>query len=87
MNSGSAEARARLWLLAAVGAVASGVLVAGTVSRSVGGVLTVAGWALGIFALHTFGRLGRSASGGSTASAAAVVEKAKDAESDPADER
>ncbi len=65
MNSGSAEARARLWLLAAVGAVASGVLVAGTVSRSVGGVLTVAGWALGIFALHTFGRLGRSTSGGS----------------------
>jgi hypothetical protein len=76
MNSGSAEARARLWLLAAVGAVASGVLVAGTVSRSVGGVVTVAGWALGIFALHTFGRLGRSASGPSKAVAPPALDEA-----------
>lgn len=69
MNSGSDEARARLWLLAAVSAVAIGVLVAGTVSRGVGGVLTVAGWAFGIFALHTFGRLGRSSSRVSSSSA------------------
>ncbi len=61
MNSDSAELRARRSLAGGVFLVFLGLLVAGTVARAPGGALTVAGWALALFGLHTFGRLGRAA--------------------------
>ena len=53
------ESRARHLLVASTTVVATGVLLAGTVTRSVGGVVTLVGWVLGILGLHIFGRLGR----------------------------
>ncbi len=40
--------------------VAVGIATAATVSPTWGGVVTVAGWALSVFALHRFGRAGSS---------------------------
>lgn len=51
--------RARHALALAVATIALGVLIAGTVARAVGGTITLVGWALGVYALHTYGRLGR----------------------------
>ncbi len=53
------ESRARHLLVASTTAVATGVLLAGTFTRSVGGVVTLVGWGLGILGLHVYGRLGR----------------------------
>lgn len=61
MNSARAEARARAWLVAGAGGSFAGVLIAGTVHRTLGGALTLAGWLLALVGLHTFGRLGRAA--------------------------
>lgn len=51
------EKAKRLFAIAAV-AIASGLAVAGTVDRSAGGVLLLAGWISGIVALHRLGRTG-----------------------------
>lgn len=61
MNSDRAEFRARAWLFAGAAGSLGGVLIAGTVDRTVGGVLTLTGWLLALAGLHTFGRLGRVA--------------------------
>lgn len=58
-TSVDAATRARHVLVVAALVTAVGILVAGTVARAVGGALTLAGWSLGIFGLHAFGRLGR----------------------------
>jgi hypothetical protein len=52
------EARARSSLILAGATSALGVAVAGTLSRTVGGVLLVAGWLVFVYALHSFGRAG-----------------------------
>ena len=54
------ESRARHVLVASAGLVAIGILLAGTVTRNVGGAITLVGWALGLYGLHTYGRLGRA---------------------------
>lgn len=56
---GTVETRARNLLVASAVVLVAGVLLAGTVSRDIGGGLVLLGWALGIYGLHTFGRLGR----------------------------
>jgi hypothetical protein len=61
MNSVRDEVRARAWLVAGAGGSFAGVLVAGTVHRTLGGWLTLIGWVLALVGLHTFGRLGRAA--------------------------
>lgn len=45
-------------LVLAMGGVALGLAVAGTVDKTVGGVLLLASWLLGVMALHRFGRTG-----------------------------
>lgn len=50
--------RARGYLGAGVVVVAVGLVVAGTVSPTVGGVLVVAGWLTLVVGLHRFGRTG-----------------------------
>jgi hypothetical protein len=49
-------------LLAAVG-IAVGLAVAGSVEKTVGGVIVVAAWVLGIGALHRLGRAGSTRRG------------------------
>ena len=51
-------ARAKLPMLAALGLVSVGLAVAGTLDKTVGGVLVVSAWALGVVALHRLGRAG-----------------------------
>jgi hypothetical protein len=58
-----AEARARSTLVLAGALSALGIAVAGTVSRTFGGVLLVGGWLLFVYALHSFGRAGSELSG------------------------
>lgn len=53
-----AEARARSSLVVAGGASVLGVALAGTVNRTIGGVLLVLGWLAFVYALHSFGRAG-----------------------------
>ena len=53
-------ARAKLPMLAALGLVSLGLAVAGTIDKTVGGVLVVSAWALGVVALHRLGRAGSS---------------------------
>jgi hypothetical protein len=48
--------RPRVALAAAAATSAVGVAIAGTVSRTFGGVVLVAGWLAFVFALHAFGR-------------------------------
>ncbi len=48
----------RTLLLVAAALSATGIALAGTVSQSGGGAIVVAGWALGLYALHAFGRQG-----------------------------
>jgi hypothetical protein len=52
------ESRARNALVAAAGTSVLGLAIAGTVSRTAGGVLLVAGWLAFVYALHSFGRSG-----------------------------
>jgi hypothetical protein len=47
-------------LLGAAVALTAGLLFAGTVSRSVGGVVVLASWAYFVVALHRYGRSGKS---------------------------
>jgi hypothetical protein len=54
------ETRARHVLVASTVSVAIGILLAGTLTRNVGGAITLVGWALGLYGLHTYGRLGRT---------------------------
>jgi len=54
------ESRARHVLVASALSVAAGILLAGTLTRTVGGAITLFGWALGLYGLHTYGRLGRA---------------------------
>jgi hypothetical protein len=46
-------------LVAAAGALSAGLLIAGTLSQSVGGVIVVASWAYFVVALHRYGRGGK----------------------------
>lgn len=52
------ERRARSLLGGAAACMVVGLLVAGTVSRTVGGVVTLVGWLASLWALHTLGRAG-----------------------------
>jgi hypothetical protein len=52
------EGRARSTLLVAAAASVLGVAVAGTFSRTAGGVFLVVGWLAFVYALHSFGRAG-----------------------------
>lgn len=47
----------RLFVIAAVG-IAGGLAISGSVDRTTGGVLLLAGWIAGIAALHRLGRTG-----------------------------
>ena len=50
------ERNARRALAVATFVTASGLAVAGTIDRTLGGVITVAGWVVLVFALHALGR-------------------------------
>ena len=50
------ERTARRALAVATLVTAGGLAVAGTVDRTLGGVITVAGWVVLVFALHALGR-------------------------------
>jgi hypothetical protein len=52
----SRERVARRALAVATLVTAGGLAVAGTVDRTLGGVITVAGWVVLVFALHALGR-------------------------------
>ena len=58
MTAPRPERSARSALVVAGGASVVGVAVAGTVSRTAGGVLLVLGWLAFVYALHSFGRAG-----------------------------
>ena len=57
-SSDAGFARAKLPMLVAIGLVSLGLAIAGTLDKTVGGVLVVAAWALGVVALHRLGRAG-----------------------------
>jgi hypothetical protein len=46
--------------MAGIAVSALGVIVAGTVARTAGGVVLVVGWLLAIYGLHAFGRSARA---------------------------
>ncbi|MBX3188345.1 MAG: hypothetical protein KF819_15110 [Labilithrix sp.] len=50
--------RAKAPLLLAAAGIAAGLAVAGSVQKTVGGVIVLASWVLGIAALHRLGRAG-----------------------------
>jgi hypothetical protein len=52
--------RAKRLFVAAAGAIALGLAVAGSVDQRVGGLLLVVGWLVAIAALHRLGRAGSS---------------------------
>jgi hypothetical protein len=52
------ETRARSALVVAAVTSVLGIAVAGTVSKTAGGVLLVIGWLAFVYALHSFGRAG-----------------------------
>jgi hypothetical protein len=52
------EARTRSALALAAASSVLGIALAGTVSRTLGGVLLVLGWLAFVYALHSFGRAG-----------------------------
>lgn len=56
-----AYASARRLLAVAAGGIAGGLAVAGTLDRSAGGAVVLAGWALAVAALHRLGRAGSAA--------------------------
>ena len=56
----AAEKRARTLLTRAAAATAIGVAIAGTMSRTSGGVIIVLGWLALVYSLHAFGRAGSS---------------------------
>jgi len=51
-------ARARRMLVGAATAIAAGLAIAGSVERTVGGVVVAVGWVLAVGALHRLGRAG-----------------------------
>jgi hypothetical protein len=55
--------RGKRLLVLACAAIAAGVAIAGTIDRSLGGVALLAGWGMGITALHRLGRAGSVRSG------------------------
>ena len=57
-NAAEAEPRARAILAIAIVVTLAGIALAGTVSRTAGGALVVAGWLALVYALHAFGRAG-----------------------------
>ena len=57
------EVRARSALVLAGAVSVLGIATAGTVSRTFGGVLLVAGWLIFAYALHSFGRAGSAREG------------------------
>lgn len=54
------ETRARRALSLGAALVLVGVLLAGTIARDAGGVLTLLGWGVAVYGLHAFGRVGRA---------------------------
>lgn len=50
--------RAKLRFVAACAAIAGGLLIAGTLDRTTGGVILVIGWIAGVATLHRLGRAG-----------------------------
>lgn len=50
--------RAKRTLLGALAATVAGLAIAGTVHKTLGGVIVVAGWAASIASLHRLGRAG-----------------------------
>jgi energy-converting hydrogenase Eha subunit C len=58
VTAASAEGRARSSIVVAAATSILGVAVAGTVSRTAGGVLLVLGWLAFVYAIHSFGRAG-----------------------------
>jgi hypothetical protein len=50
--------RAKRQIVTACAVIAGGLAVAGTLDRTTGGVLVLAGWLLGVAALHRLGRSG-----------------------------
>ncbi len=58
----AAERRARTALAVAALITGLGLAVAGTASRSVGGVIALVGWVVLVGALHAFGRASREPS-------------------------
>jgi hypothetical protein len=51
-------AKARRTYVSAVVAIAGGLAIAGTVDRSFGGAVVLAGWVMCVWALHRLGRAG-----------------------------
>lgn len=58
VEQGVGEPKARKALMMAAGVSALGLVIAGTASPVVGGVIVVLGWAAFLYALHSFGRAG-----------------------------
>jgi hypothetical protein len=58
------ETRARSALVRAAVTSVLGIAVAGTMSKTAGGVLLVIGWLAFVYALHSFGRAGSDSKGG-----------------------
>ena len=58
MEGGAAYARAKRSFTMAVLAIAGGLAVAGTLDRTTGGVILLAGWIGAIVSLHRLGRTG-----------------------------
>jgi hypothetical protein len=56
-DPGAAQ-RATTVLVAGGVAIAAGLAIAGTYDSRIGGAVTLLGWALSLFGLHRFGRLG-----------------------------
>lgn len=55
--------RGKRLLVLACAAIAGGIAIAGTMDRSLGGVVLLAGWGMGVAALHRLGRAGSVRSG------------------------
>lgn len=55
------ERRARTLFVGAVLAIAVGLAAAGSIDRTLGGVVTLGGWLVSVYALHRLGRVGARA--------------------------
>jgi hypothetical protein len=56
--SDDAFARIKRQLVLACAAIGAGLAIAGTIDRTTGGVLVLAGWLMGVASLHRLGRAG-----------------------------